>query len=386
MTRLGLFKFTVALTALTALAACENGFDVDLRGAAGDGGFSTAPAAQAATARRPVPDDRGVISYPNYQVAVARRGDTVADVAARVGTDTQSLARFNGIAPDVPLRAGEVLALPSRVAEPSPATGALGTGPIQPSQVDVTTLAGQAIENSAPTPAASAAPQPQTGEEPIRHRVTRGETAYSIARLYRVSVRDLARWNGLGPQFSVREGQYLLVPVSEARADTALEETTPSPGQGSPTPTPPSAQKPLPQAPTNTAAATPPKPDLGAQTKPTPSGRFAYPVQGTIIRDYAKGRNEGVNIKGTPGAAVTAAEAGSVAAITESAEGVPIIVVRHEDNLLTVYANVTDVLVKKGDTVRRGQGLAKLRDGDQSFVHFEVREGFDSVDPNSYLQ
>ena len=80
-----------------------------------------------------------------------------------------------------------------------------------------------------------------------------------------------------------------------------------------------------------------------------------------------------------------AAEAGTVAAITESAEGVPIIVVRHEDNLLTVYANVTDVAVAKGDQVRRGQGLAKLRGGDQSFVHFEVREGFDSVDPNRYL-
>lgn len=81
-----------------------------------------------------------------------------------------------------------------------------------------------------------------------------------------------------------------------------------------------------------------------------------------------------------------AADAGTVAAITKSGDGVPIVVVRHADNLLTVYANVTDVQVQKGDTVRRGQGIAKLRDGDQSFVHFEVRKGFDSVDPTPYLQ
>lgn len=385
MTGFGTGGRALMLVALVTLAGCEDGFDLDLRGAAGSD-FSTAQAAQSAAARRPAPDDRGVISYPSYQVAVAQRGDTVTDVAARVGTDAQALARFNGLARDVPLRAGEVIALPSRVAEPSPATGAPGTGPIQPPQVDVTALAGRAIETASPTPPTQSGAQPQVGEEPIRHQVRRGETAYSIARLYAVSVRDLARWNGLGPQFEVREGQYLLIPVAEAGRETARAEATPPPGAGSPTPTPPSAERPLPQESAAPAAPPPPAPDLGARTQPTPSGRFALPVQqGTIIRDYAKGRNEGISIKGTPGATVTAADAGTVAAITESAEGVPILVLRHEGNLLTVYANVTDLLVKRGDSVRRGQGLAKLRGGDQSFVHFEVREGFDSVDPNAYL-
>lgn len=378
-------RLTAAIGALLALTACEGGFDLDLRGAGG--GFSTAPAVQAATARRPQPDARGVLSYPNYQVAVARRGDTVADVAARVGTDAASLATFNGLAPDVTLRQGEVIALPSRVAEPSDATGVVGTGPIQTAPIDVTALAGQAIDTAAPTPApAPAVTAVPMDTEPTRHKVTRGETAYSIARLYRVSVRDLARWNGLGPQFAVREGQFLLIPVANTPPPPRNDSATSTPGQGTPTPTPPSAEKPLPPEAVAPTATVTPKPDLGAQTKPSPSGRFAYPAQGTIIRDYAQGRNEGIDIKGQPGAAVSAADAGNVAAITENTEGVPIIVLRHQDNLLTVYANVTDVLVKKGDAVRRGQGLAKLRDGDQSFVHFEVRKGFDSVDPNDYLK
>ena len=84
---------------------------------------------------------------------------------------------------------------------------------------------------------------------------------------------------------------------------------------------------------------------------------------------------------------MNAAAAGTVAAITQSAEGVPIIVLRHPNNLLTVYANVDGVKVAKGDTVKRGQAMAQLRSPDaQAFVHFEVRDGFDSVDPAPYLE
>lgn len=57
----------------------------------------------------------------------------------------------------------------------------------------------------------------------------------------------------------------------------------------------------------------------------------------------------------------------------------------HPDNLLTVYANVANVSVAKGDNVAKGATIAKLRGGDDSFVHFEVRNGFDSVDPTPYL-
>ena len=118
------------------LAGCEGQpLDFDLRGVGG--GFSTAQAATGPLAARPSPDNRGVISYPNYQVAVARRGDTLADVAARIGADTTALARYNGIEPNVPLRQDEIIALPNRVAEPSPATGALGTGPIQPVDISM---------------------------------------------------------------------------------------------------------------------------------------------------------------------------------------------------------------------------------------------------------
>ena len=374
------------------LAACDGQpLDFDLRGL--NGGFSTAQAATGPLAARPQPDDRGVISYPSYQVAVAQRGDTLRDVAARVGADSGKVARFNGIDPDVALRKGEIIALPDRVSEPSPATGAAGTGPIQP--VDINSVAGGAIDRAPATPGVQTAalpantPNRQTGKEPVRHRVERGETAYTVARLYNVPVKALAEWNGLGSDFAIREGQFLLIPVAQQAAPQRSAEAPTLPGAGSPTPTPPSATKPLPDdkdaAPVAETPATKPVVDVGPTTKPTSSAKMVTPVQGNIIRAYAKGKNEGINIKGNSGAAVKAADSGTVAAITKSAEGVPIVVVRHAGNLLTVYANVTDVSVAKGDSVSRGQQIAKLRSGADAYVHFEVREGFDSVDPTPFI-
>lgn len=386
------FRVGTSLSLLALLAACSEPLDLDMRGLI-NGGFNTADAARAATTPRPEPDDRGVISYPNYQVAVARRGDTLAQLASRVGLPADELARYNGVQTGDPLRAGEIIALPRRVTEPSPATGAVTTGPIRPaSEIDITTLASDAIDRSAPTPAAER-PAPQTGSEPIRHQVKRGETAFTISRLYNVSVRSLAEWNGLDSSFTLREGQFLLIPVVTAAAPVR-ENTPPPPGTGSPTPEPPSASQPLPDAPTappaaaaSTAAAAAPVANVGKPTTASASNAaMSFPVQGSIIREYAKGRNDGIDIGASVGTTVKAASSGQVAAITRNTDGINILVIRHPDNLLTVYTHVDNITVAKGDAVSRGQSIAKVADFEPSRVHFEVRDGFDSVDPMGYLR
>jgi murein DD-endopeptidase MepM/ murein hydrolase activator NlpD len=367
-----------------AIAACDRPVDTDLRGAFGDAP-STTQAARGADAERPAPDDRGIISYPGYQVAVARRGDTLARLATRIGTDAQELARYNGIQTGDPLLAGEVIALPTRVAEPE-------GGPIRsPDDVDIDSLAGEAIQRADDQSVETSTLEPakKVGTEPVRHKVERGETAYSIARLYDVSVRALADWNGLDSDFTVREGQFLLIPVSpENGADRETEEANVTrPGSGSPSPTPPSASTPLPEEDTEPAAApaeTVAAPDLGSDQSGPSDARMARPVGGDIVRDYARGSNEGIDIAAEAGTAVSAADAGTVAAITEDTNGVPIIVIKHDGNLLTVYSNVTGVAVERGDAVTRGQKIAEIRT-DSSVLHFEVRDGFESVDPSAYL-
>ncbi|WP_234992132.1 peptidoglycan DD-metalloendopeptidase family protein [Roseisalinus antarcticus] len=374
------------MTSVLALAACKDGrVDLDMRGMGN--AFDTSAAAADVPAR-PQPDARGVISYPNNQVVLARRGETVDSIAARLGLNPAELARFNGIEPGTPLRPNELIALPSRIADGAgPGTAAQpGTGGI-----DVTELASAAIDRAGPQGTTSPPPTtaPAPGPEPLRHTVRRGETVYSISRLYGVPVRAIAEWNGLGPDLSIREGQQLMVPQAGGAAAAPASSGPPIPGAGSPTPLPPSASAPLPDE-TPTPAAVEPEapdtPDLGSdRTAEASNARLAYPVQGSIIRAYSRGRNEGIDISAPAGTAVKAAAAGTVAAITQDTDGASIIVVRHPDNLLTVYVNITDIAVAKDQQVTQGQTLARVPAGDPSYLHFETREGLQSVDPTGLL-
>jgi murein DD-endopeptidase MepM/ murein hydrolase activator NlpD len=361
------------------ISACGGGFDgldFDLRNNAG--GFDTSSAAREATSNRPAPDNRGVISYPNYQVAVARNGDTVADVAQRISYDPGYLARSNGLRVDDRLNAGEILVLPQDV----PTT----PRPNQPSgALDIEQIATTAIDSAPQPQIARAKPSKRIdGPEPVRHRVERGETAYTIARLYNVSVRSLAEWNGLGPDLDVRQDQYLLIPVAQqsppsaTTPDTKPDVREPASGSVAQTPEPPSASKPLPEP---EEPAKQPEPEATAA-----ASKLLPPVTGKVLRGYQKRKNEGIDIESAAGTNVRAAEDGVVAAITRDTEQVPILVLRHPGNLLTVYANISDIAIKKGDTVKRGQTIAKVGNGSPPFLHFEVREGFDSVDPTPFLQ
>lgn len=377
---------------VAALSACNTTgpfqtMDWDFRG--GAGALDTSSAARQATERRPTPDSRGVISYPGYQVVAARRGDTVASVAARVGLAPDDLARYNALMPTDPLREGEILALPRRVADGATVQGASASGASAAAgPVDVSAIATTALDRvGTPTPPATTTPK--TSSEPVRHQVRRGETAFSIARLYNVSAKALGEWNGLGSDLAVREGQYLIIPTASTTAPRSAEVTT-APGAGTPTPVPPSAAKPLPAEKTTPAATkpkeTPASPDLGSQQTSASAAKMQMPVPGAIIRPYAKGKNEGIDISAPAGTAVKAAADGTVAAITKDTEQTPIIVIRHDGNLLTVYAGVDAIAVKKGDKVSRGQTIAKVRAGTPSFLHFEVRRGVDSTDPMAFLQ
>ena len=361
----------LVLGTVVLLAACTTPIDFDIRGIAN--GFDTSEAARRGVAPRPTPDERGLISYPNYQVAVARPGDTVGDVAARVGVSPREMAELNGLPDGVELRSGELLVLPNRVAELD-------------STNDIAAIAGSAIDRSGPSNVTTTVID-TGGIEPIRHQVSAGETAFSIARLYDVSVRSLSEWNALGPELDVREGQFLLIPVVvEAEPEVAVGD----PGVAAVAPVPPSSVQPLPNpelSPAEVAAATPASPELTSErTAASGESRLATPVPGNIIRAYEKGTNDGISIAAPAGTNVAAAESGSVAAITRDTDGVPIIVLRHEDNLLTVYAGVDDLTVEKGDAVSRGQKIAEVRDGSPTFLHFEVRQGFESVDPAPFLQ
>jgi lipoprotein NlpD len=380
----------VALLATLGLAGC-GGMGLNPWGGSAD----PAAAPPASAAPNLPPDSRGVITYASYQVAVARDGDTLASVASRVGTTPEALAQRNALPADYLLHQGEVLLLPDSVARPAPGStaglegGAVTTAPLGGAWSPETAAA--AIDatpaGTAPGGGAPATSPFQNGQktpliDPVRHRVEKGETAYSIARLYGVSVTALASWNGLGPDLAVRENQELLVPiVSDANRISPGVET--QPGQGTPVAPPPLAAEPLPDD--IGQASDPASPELGQYRTP-PGGRLGAPVSGTVTRKFNAARPNGIAFSAAPGTPVRAAAPGEGAAVTDAVGGLgTIVLIRHRDDLITTYSTLTDVSVKEGDRVQSGQVIGNVAQRDRPELQFDVFRGTTNVDPTPYL-
>lgn len=367
MTRVMVARFAfprpaaLAAAACLAFAACANGTG------------SPSPAAVA----NATPDARGVITYATYQVAVAREGDTVATLAARVGANAAELSQINGLPEDYRMRQGEVIVLPDSVPRPD----AFGAGGWSPD------MAAAAIEG-APTTAAPPPQNPfQNGQkspliDPVRHRVEPGETVYSIARLYGVSVPALASWNGLGPDMAVRVGQELLIPiVGDANRIRSASDT--QPGQTTAVAPPPIAAEPLPE--NISPGANPASPNL-AQHRTPPGGRLQKPVSGGVTRLFNAGNPSGVGFSASVGAPVRAAASGEVALVSEEMGGKgAIVMISHADDLITTYSVLTDVTVKKGSKVSAGQVIGKVAPRDPQEFQFDVFRGLDPMDPAVYI-
>lgn len=377
-------KFVKIFTFLIVLSVGSCGvlsnLDFDLRG----NEYDTSDAVRKAMKTRPLPDSRGIISYSTYEVAVARKGDTIKSIADRLGLKSQNIAAYNGMSSLEKLNDGQLISLPNRTDKRK---FQLKNSTSKRNEVNVTELASTAIETATSKKKVIKKSTSEQENEPIRHKVSRGETAFTISRLYNVSIRSLADWNGLDSNYTIREGQYLLIPLPRDKIVT--EVATVKPGKNSKTPSPPSSAEALPEPiPTENLETTSGKSKSSNQPEniePSNTGQFSYPVNGKIIRDYVKNKTDGIDISAPEGTPIVAAEKGIVAAITSDTQEVPIIVLKHEGNLLTVYAGIGDIGVKEKEKVLKSQLLGKIRPGNPSFLHFEVRRGFESIDPMEFL-
>jgi murein DD-endopeptidase MepM/ murein hydrolase activator NlpD len=120
---------------------------------------------------------------------------------------------------------------------------------------------------------------------------------------------------------------------------------------------------------------------------------FRWPVRGRIISGFGAKpngeRNDGINLAVPEGTSVKAAEAGTVIYAGNELEGYGnLVLVRHADGWVSAYAHNKDILVKRGDKVRRGQTIGEAgMSGTVSSpqVHFELRKGAKPVNPLDYL-
>ena len=116
---------------------------------------------------------------------------------------------------------------------------------------------------------------------------------------------------------------------------------------------------------------------------------FRWPARGRIIQCFKCSGNDGINIAVPEGTSVKAAESGVVAYAGSELKGYGnLILIRHPNGFVTAYANNSELDVKRGDQVKRGQIIAKSgQSGNVSSpqLHFELRKGSTPVDPTSYL-
>jgi murein DD-endopeptidase MepM/ murein hydrolase activator NlpD len=319
---------------------------------------ATAPAPSGVTAAAPgaaaAPDAVGIVSYDGYQTVVAREGDTVADLAGRVGLSASELAAYNGLTPGHAMLAGDELVLPQR-------PGGYGSGTaVAAAPATVAVSDGTGSIEQAPLAAAGTAADPAAP----------GGWSPEIAAAAIERSTGLNADGSLGAPPSSAEP---MPPEPEPRRELESPE--------------------LGQYQTGVAAAPPaPAPTEERVAAAAPNLRMQKPVDGPVAIPFNKGagpeRNDGVDFAAPAGAPVLAAADGEVALVSQSLGGLgTIVLVRHGGDLLTVYGRVDGVSVAKGDPVTQGQqiGVVSGAASGEPRMHFEVRRGAESLDPMQFL-
>jgi lipoprotein NlpD len=238
-----------------------------------------------------------------------------------------------------------------------------------------------------PPVAAPAAPPAAEGY----YVVKRGDTLYSIALENGADYRELAQWNGLDDPARIQVGQALRVKPPENRAvqigtptivgrieSRPLDAGT-ADARGTPAETPKLQPKPA------TAEA---KPQVAAAPAAAGPVEFIWPVKGKVIAGFSEPRSKGIDIDGKLGEPVVAAAPGRVTYIGSGIPGLgKLVVIKHDNGFITVYAHNRDIVVKEQQSVARGQKIAELgaSDSDRPKLHFQIRKGAAAVDPLRYL-
>ena len=224
--------------------------------------------------------------------------------------------------------------------------------------------------NGAPAPVAN------IGERGKTHIVQKGDTLYSIAWRYGLDYVRLAQINRIRKPYTIYAGQRLKLAGVPARLSSQSKASSDKPA-------PKNAAKP------KTVYASKPV------SKPKPAftaSRLAWswPVNGRVISKFSLSGsvNKGIDIEAKAGTQVKAAEAGSVVYAGGNLRGYgKLVIIKHDDAFLSAYGNNESLLVKEGETVAKGQAIAKVgaNDAKVEMLHFEIRRQGRPEDPIRHL-
>lgn len=216
---------------------------------------------------------------------------------------------------------------------------------------------------------------------PNLHVVAEGDTVFSISTTYNIDTMTLAAINNLYEPYDIKVGQKLQLPAGVQSKSVKAKGSGWRLGS--------SAKKKAKVAKTSKGKST----RSLARATPRGGGKFLWPAHGTIISAFGgKGsgkKNDGINIAVEMNSRILAANDGTVTYVGNEVRSYGnLVLIRHKSDWITAYAHMSDVWVVQGQAVERGQHIANAGqsgDADRPQIHFELRRGQKTYDPEKYL-
>lgn len=332
---------------------------------------------------------------------VVAQGENVRALSERYGVPQEALLRVNGFNSAAQVQPGARLVVPvyraTAAAAAAPATAAARPAPAR------TFVAAPVAKAEAPKEKFRLV----KGPEPATHKTEKAErhedaaekaaqarraearkTEFKKAELKKAEDKKIADRKAAEHKAAERKAEKARKAAEAAKTEAksarqkhaALEAASPAPE-----PKQVEAKKPVVS---HDDTASIPKQELKPASGDA-NPEFRWPARGRIIQGFKSGGNDGINIAVPEGTAVKAAEGGVVKYAGSELKGYGnLVLIQHPNGFVSAYAHNGELDVKRGDTVKRGQTIAKAgQTGNVSSpqVHFELRKGSTPVDPTGYL-
>ncbi len=200
---------------------------------------------------------------------------------------------------------------------------------------------------------------PTAVKKSLKHTIKEGETLYRVSKIYNVSVDQLMKDNNITDISKISIGTVLTI-------NTTMLETSVPP----------------------TAASQPEIKVVPVKT----NVRLSWPIHGDIITKFGRNGdvfNNGISISGKKGDNVQAAADGEVVHIGKLSGYGNLVIIKHDDNLLTAYGYLDSVKIKERASVKRGDIIATVGQSGNATspqLYFSVKLGKKVIDPLPLLQ
>ncbi len=328
-------------------------------------------------ARPAPPQPTGHWTWDGGKTVAVERGETLASIGRKHHVPTSAIMQVNNIRNARDLKPGQRVVIPRWVSNHGAHVAAAPPAP------------------RAPVVQASAA---RSGANV--HVVAHGDTLIGIARRHSMSLSALARYNHISPFTKLSVGDRVKIPGGHHEQVASRETRRPVVSESKAARPHTQPVQTVSSIPTQTARVARSEPEHVASQdvtkKAEPAGgipQFRWPVKGRIIARFGREpngtQNDGINLAVPEGTPIKAADDGVVAYAGNELKGYGnLVLIRHTGGYVSAYANASKLIVHRGESVRRGQVIARAgQTGNVTSpqLHFEIRKGSTPVDPTKYL-